>query len=464
VQRQDFSCLAGRTAVLFHDAQQTTQDRRPHRWRTFSTLRHRQQSAEILEWDELDEGLSLGLALRRRLAGAEGCRGVEAEELAVMGEECGQRLIGKITLLGQSRYGFLPLWGWFCRFSPKVRVRLLDFLRAIMPNWRLLAFRIGGKGIAETKARRQWKHSPSAVRCCPVLPVVFDVRRFPRVVFNSRANSRPQLQGRCEMRRRKQVVFDLAVAIAVLSLVLAEQRWAEAASIIVSGDTNIVNGLDGQFIIPIDPGNQRFFNNILAGGHRVIVQGPLGTGQTGWTSVDSSALEVNNFYNSEGINSSILSGTVTGSALAGADLFVKILPTAPSSPGEITVLRQFLSGGGTVFFVGENGHYPDFTEEDTAINADLTALGSGLRINSDYYLEGEWTQITGSRIASDRFAAGVTSFSYGVTASVSGGTPLFFNLGDNKPFVAYESVPEPLSIVLLIVGAVGVLVWWRRRA
>ena len=73
--------------------------------------------------------------------------------------------------------------------------------------------------------------------------------------------------------------------LAVVALILGETQYAEAGTLIVSGDTNIVNALTGQYApIPIDPGNQQFFNNVLSGGQEVVVQGPVGTGQTGWTS------------------------------------------------------------------------------------------------------------------------------------------------------------------------------------
>ena len=141
-----------------------------------------------------------------------------------------------------------------------------------------------------------------------------------------------------------------------------------------------------------------------------------------------------------------------------------ILPTAPYSSDEIAVLKTFLSGGGSVFILGENGYDDDFTVENAAVNADLAALGGGLQINDDYYLEGAYSQITTSRIASDPLTVGVNTFTYAQVASVSGGTPLFYTQDADAPFVAYESTPEPSSLALLAAGAIGLLGYgWRRR-
>ena len=212
------------------------------------------------------------------------------------------------------------------------------------------------------------------------------------------------------------------VTLFVFSFAVSANTCAKAA-IIVSGDTNIVNPLDG-FMIPLDVGNKQFFNNILNGGQNVIVQGPVGGGGT-YPSVTDSANHLNDFYNSEGINSSILNATITGSSLAGVNLLVSILPNAPYSSAEITNLKGFLSSGGTIFFLGENGWNADFARQDAAINSDLIALNSNLRINNDYLVENNWVQVSGTQIVNDPLTTGVSTFTYGETASVSGWKPTF---------------------------------------
>ena len=46
---------------------------------------------------------------------------------------------------------------------------------------------------------------------------------------------------------------------------------ARGGIIFLSGDTNVTHALTGSFDVPIDPGNQQFFINILQGGAGVVV-------------------------------------------------------------------------------------------------------------------------------------------------------------------------------------------------
>jgi hypothetical protein len=74
---------------------------------------------------------------------------------------------------------------------------------------------------------------------------------------------------------------------------------------------------------------------------------------------------------------------------------------------------------------------------------------------------------TGSRIASDPYTAGVTSFYYAgtATATISGGTALFYTLG-MSPFIAYEGgvVPEPTTFAIWsILGLAFAGIGWRHR-
>ncbi len=117
---------------------------------------------------------------------------------------------------------------------------------------------------------------------------------------------------------------------------------AATANIFLSGDTNITNPLTGSFGVSIDTGNQTFFSNILQGGHNVAVLQSTWPGSVGYAYTD-----VNTFYNSlTGVTSTVISGTIT--SLAGYNLFVAPLPDHSFTTSELTVLGNFLAGGGAV--------------------------------------------------------------------------------------------------------------------
>lgn len=244
------------------------------------------------------------------------------------------------------------------------------------------------------------------------------------------------------------------VVLGVL-LALALAGPTSAGTILLSGDTNIINLLVGSFGQPINAGNQQFFQNVLGAGLTVLVLETTG----GSLSVDNADGDVNDFYNTlGGVTSSIHSGAVSAGDLAGVDLFVSSLPNA-FAQSEIDALSAFLSSGRTVVFTGENSS-SDFTASRAAINAALVALGSGMAIVPDNLYAG----FNNAEVLVDPFTAGVASFRFAATSRVSGGT-VVFNALEFEPFVAYESsrVPAPAPATLFLLGAGLVGVWQRRR-
>jgi hypothetical protein len=231
---------------------------------------------------------------------------------------------------------------------------------------------------------------------------------------------------------------------------------AHAGTLFLSGDSNLGHPLTGVSPYPVDPGNQRLFDNLLQGGSRVLVTSVASALQA--TGVRAPPAIVDYYNSRPGVSASLFSGTVTAGALSGVDLFIGTLPSAPYSAGEIAALGSFLAGGGNVMLVGENANQ-NFTAGNTAINEALVALGSSMSIfiPTPYFDIGVWVAAGPGRIASDPFTAGVDQLTYGAPSRVIGGTQLVFGTG-GEAFFAYETiggttvVPLPAGLPLLIAG------------
>ena len=243
----------------------------------------------------------------------------------------------------------------------------------------------------------------------------------------------------------------------LLALVFESCICPTDAAIIVSGDSNITDPLVGAQGAPIDPGNRQFFTNSLQGGSSVLVSESWGGGA--WKPENS----INTFYNSlPGVTSNVLSGPVTGSQLAGVDLYVSPLPGYAFIASEIAALGNFLAGGGSVFFLSEHG--AAWPGHSLIINDALSSLGSTILLSPNTAFDGgSFHSATGPQIAADPFTVGVATLTYTAFAEVNGGTHLFFGT-QGRPFVAYETttIPAPGAIVLGVLGA-GVVGWLRRR-
>jgi hypothetical protein len=229
---------------------------------------------------------------------------------------------------------------------------------------------------------------------------------------------------------------------ALAALLMLGAGQALAGLIVVSGDENITNALVGQSVA-VNPGNQRFFSNVLGTGTTVRVQG------TDVGGVDTPVANLNSFYNSlAGVTATIQAGAVTSASLAGVNLFLSAIPANPFSAAEISALGTFSAGGGTLFLLGDGGSFAP--NQDANLNALLAGIGSSLQIVLASIDPGFRT-VGGLQIAADPLTTGVNSLTYTFVSQVSGGTTLFTASG-GQTFVAVtgevSAVPEPSTLAL----------------
>ena len=238
---------------------------------------------------------------------------------------------------------------------------------------------------------------------------------------------------------------------ALTSIALAS---AAEASILLSGDTNIIHFAVGTLGQSINPDNQQFFTNILAGGDSVLVQQlsdifALTTENTG--------IPLSNFYdNMPGVSSVFTNASLGLGALDEVDLFISILPTQPFQASELSQMSHFLDEGGTVLFLGEHEGIVGRPTQNPNINSALVSLGSTMRILSNTVFGSGPTAVSGSQITNAPFTAGISSFIHGSPSelAVGQGTTLFFG-SEGQPFIAcegvcgnrVESTPEPSMLL-----------------
>src|SRR5262249_10915690 len=148
-----------------------------------------------------------------------------------------------------------------------------------------------------------------------------------------RAGVKYGARGHTRRARRKTGMHSKSGGVVVLvgviaaTVVLLAHAGVAPGAIMLSGDSNIANGLDGSGFAPgIDPGNQRFFKNILGSGHVVKIHNELDS-VYGFPAGPALYGAINNYYNGlPGVTSSLFSGTITAATLSGIDVFFELSP------------------------------------------------------------------------------------------------------------------------------------------
>ncbi len=231
--------------------------------------------------------------------------------------------------------------------------------------------------------------------------------------------------------------FSTVVLCSAAFLLFVNTLNVSAGLIIASGDATPA-------FYASDPGNDLFFEEILGGGNRVVINDPNNI----WIGEN-----LNAYYNSlSGVTSTMYNNeVVTNVLLTDVDLFVTSLVTDELNSEELSALNTFVNNGGSVIFMG------DYTQSPDAINNALAGIGSSMHLNTPINDIGTH-YATGSQIDATPLTSEITTFTYGYTYGVSGGQSLFRDLS-NRTFMAYEGtfqhdVPEPAIIPLFVFGII----------
>lgn len=206
---------------------------------------------------------------------------------------------------------------------------------------------------------------------------------------------------------------------------------SDKGTIIVSGDSNIINHALGTLNYTIVPGNRQFLTNILGSGDSVLIEQGFNSGSA---SHQNQGIALSNFYKNLGASSQFITTPLNTGALTGVDLFISILPNNSFQPDELLEIGSLLNRGGTVLFVGDNSG-STLMPINNNINSALEEMGSTMRIIGAS-ISGT---ASGSRIANHPFTADVSSFTYAAGSKVNNGTALFSD-SDGSAIVSVEDI------------------------
>jgi len=259
-------------------------------------------------------------------------------------------------------------------------------------------------------------------------------------------------------RRREERMRTLQLTIFA---VFISTSLANAGTIVLSGDGNIGDFINGSAGAPVLAGNSTFYSNLLGTGTNVVIEGPTVGAYTSDEYEAEAAIAA--YYTGLGDTVvQVAAGSVTAATLTGANLFISDLNDTGFPGAEVSAISSLLSGGGTALFEGEFTPYD--AGADALINAALSALGSTMSLNQDEQDCGFQTA-TGSQIGSTPLDAGISAFGYGCVSTVTGGTAVFSTIA-GPAFMAEQTTttatPEPSTVVLTLGGGFLMMIGRRR--
>jgi hypothetical protein len=243
----------------------------------------------------------------------------------------------------------------------------------------------------------------------------------------------------------------LLTAVAWASIAISTPAYA---ALFVAGDSNIL-GVQGQFGFNGETftANQQFILNIAAGGGVTFQNSSL-------TNLGDQDSALTNFLLAQGLPLMRYVGpnaTLTADDFAGKSLFIGFAPNNSYTSGELTLMSNFLAGGGNILLTGEN--QANFSGLNARINTALASLNSQMRLGEASI--GAGVVETASVVSNASVVANTTGFRYVYTTVVTGGIALFQTQGGEGAVLAAEGitlppvtpgVPEPASWAMLIAG------------
>lgn len=152
---------------------------------------------------------------------------------------------------------------------------------------------------------------------------------------------------------------------------------------------------------------------------------------------------INTFYNTYGGHTSTIAPSLTSASLTGVNLLWAVQPASAYTPGELTTMANFLSGGGRIAFMGEHGSF--LPDENLRINAALTALGASIQIINNLADSGFRSASVGDgQILAHPLTTGVNTYQYAAFAplTVSGSAQVLMR-GEENPndiMMAYQNI------------------------
>lgn len=151
---------------------------------------------------------------------------------------------------------------------------------------------------------------------------------------------------------------------------------------------------------------------------------------------------ISTFYDALPDTDANIIGSLNSANLTGVQLLWAVQPASAYSSTDLTVMKDFMNGGGRIAFMGEHGGYAP--NEDVRIASAVSALGGSIGINvdspdADYHN----ATVGNGQILSNPLTAGVNTYNYGCFASlVLGGNAhaLMVGTDHNQVMMAYQAV------------------------